>query len=142
MLKHEFALFIKRMGDFYERGKEPRQSAMDAWFEKIQHIPSEAIRWIESKIQDECDSFPHNIAKTVNEYNMAWQQANPDKHAPEHHFDCPDCDHGLIRAFKDHELSGVRYGYAFKCSKCRQLRLDYPVMSRSELVAQGYVFTH
>lgn len=138
MQKHEFALFVKRLGEYYERGKDPKQGALDAWYEKIHHVPSEAMRWVESKIQDECDNFPHNLSKTVNEYHIAWQQANPDKRAPEHHFDCPECNNGLIFAKKRSDDTNVRYRYVFKCPMCRQSSVDYPSVSRVELINQGY----
>lgn len=137
MGKMEFAGMVKRLTDFYERGKEPKQGTMEMWFDKIKHVPDEAIHWVTRKIQDECDNWPHNLTKTICDYHREWQAAHPEKRAHERSFDCPDCNRGLIFA-KKQKSSGVVYCYVFNCLLCRQSNVDYPRFSKQDLINQGY----
>lgn len=137
MVRITFDSFLKSLSAFFERKVQPLPATTDLWFEKVKHIPDECLKWIENKIQSECEHWPHNITQTMCDYHRAWIESNPNKRAPERHWDCPHCDQGLITATKVAD-NGVKYRYVFKCIVCKQLRLDYPMTSKAELERQGF----
>lgn len=132
---YEFTRVLTTLCDFYER-KEPKQATIELWFRLIKDIPSEPIPWILKKIQENHESFPKNMTAVFLSMFREWQQANPDKRAIRHFFECPDCDDGLI--FAKRETNGVNYRYVFRCVKCRQDKTQaYPEASKLSL-SQDY----
>ena len=130
----EFTTILKELSDYYERAKEPKHGTTELWFDKIRKIPSEPIKWIIRKIEDENDSFPRNLPGAVWGAFREWQQANPDRMATKNYSDCPDCTDGLLWARK--EKNGHRYSYVFRCARCKQSTVQaYPMASRLELMA-------
>lgn len=130
----EFTSMLKELSDYYERAKEPKHGTTELWFDKIRKIPSEPIKWITRKIEDENDSFPRNLPGAVYGAYREWLQANPDRISTRNYFDCPDCTDGLIWARL--EKNGQRYTYVFRCVRCKQSTVHaYPMVSRLELMA-------
>jgi hypothetical protein len=122
---------------FYERKQQPSQKTFDIWFDRIKNVPSESLMWITRKIQDEYEYWPKNITATLWSFYHQWLDSNPDKRAIENFFDCPDCDEGLITAYK--EKNNTKYRYVFRCTKCKQNKIAaYPRASRVELLGEGY----
>ncbi len=138
MVRESFTKFLAKLSAFYERKVQATPGTADIWFDKVKHIPDECLPWIEKKIQDECDHWPHNITMAICEYHRAWQESNPDKRAPERHWECTDCSDGLIFARKVNKDTKVKYRYVFKCLKCKQSKYDYPLSSVVELIRDGY----
>lgn len=70
---------------------------ISAWFEKVAHIPGEALPWIVGKITAEADAMPRNLPKAFLEKFSLWLSEHPDKQAraPENH-GCPDCENGIL----------------------------------------------
>ena len=130
----EFTTILKELSDYYERAKEPKHGTVELWFGKIRKIPSEPIKWIVRKIEDENDSFPRNLPGAVWGAYREWMQANPERMAVKNYFDCPDCTDGLIWARM--EKNGCRYTYVFRCARCKQSTVQvYPLAGRMELKA-------
>ena len=131
---YEFTSMLKELSDYYERAKEPKNSTTELWFDNIRKIPSEPIKWIVRKIEEENDSFPRNFPSAVWGAYREWMQANPNRVASKTYFDCPDCTEGLIWARQD--KYGCRYTYVFRCARCKQSTLQaYPIAVRMELKA-------
>lgn len=138
MVRHEFTGMILRLADFYERKVKPLDNTMDLWFGKIKSVPSEAIAWIEKKIQDECEFWPRNITAQIWAFYHAWLQAYPEKRAEEQAVECPDCNRGLIHVQKLNERKQW-VDYTFRCGKCQQSNLNgIPMMPKRALLNQGY----
>lgn len=133
MVREDFDELISSVGAFYERKVQPTPKTFDIWFAKVQKIPREALKWIEKKIQDECEMWPRNITATIWAFYHQWLDAYPEKRAHKNYFNCPDCHEGLIYATK--EKNGVKYRYIFRCSKCQQDKTSaWPIMGRLELM--------
>lgn len=137
MVREDFDTFLMEMAAFYERKQQPAQKTFDLWFAKVQKIPAESLKWITKKIQDEFEVWPRNITATLWAMYHQWQDAYPEKRAIENYFYCPDCNDGLITAYK--EKNNVKYRYIFRCPKCKQANnRSFPMMSRAELMNDGY----
>lgn len=129
----EFTQLLKELVDFYER-KDPKPGTTELWFDKVRKIPSEPVKWIMKRIEDENESFPRNLPGALWVSYREWMQAYPDRVAHRQSQNCPDCTDGLIwaRLIKN----GRRYTYVFRCSRCRQDTTEaYPVAGRAELMA-------
>ena len=72
-----------------------------AWFEKVQHIPDEALPFIVSKITDDVDAMPRNLPKIFKEKFRAWQMEHPEKVAAESEQGCADCESGVLHLERD-----------------------------------------
>jgi len=131
---YEFTKMLKELMDFYER-KEPKQGTIELWFGKVSKVPSEPIKWIVNRIENDYETFPKNFCKAIMDTYREWTQANPDKRAAQRYYDCPDCNEGLIWARK--LVENKPYTYVFRCLKCKQNTTQaYPLASRLELRAE------
>ena len=137
MVREDFDTFLMEMAAFYERKQQPAQKTFDIWFNKVQKIPAESLKWITKKIQDEFEIWPRNITATLWAMYHQWLDAYPEKRAIENYFYCPDCNDGLITARK--AKNDVNYRYIFRCPKCKQNHnRSFPLVSRAELMNDGY----
>jgi hypothetical protein len=131
----EFTQILKELVDFYER-KEPKQGTTELWFDKVKRIPSEPIRWMLQKIQDEHEAFPRNVPGALWGAFREWQQAYPERIDRKDYFDCPDCTDGLIWAKQI--KNGIPYGYVFRCARCKQNNCQQYPMTRLDEIKADY----
>lgn len=138
MVRTELDAMLFRLGAFYERKVKPLDRTLDLWFEKIKFVPSEAIPWIEKRIQDECEGWPKSITLTIKNLYLQWLDAHPEKKAQERKLNCDECEEGLIHVRKICHR-GQHYNFVFRCGKCRQSNLNGIEFARiGELLANGY----
>lgn len=137
MVPREFGDTIKELCIYYER-KKPTDASMDAWYKKVCRIENEAIPWIIDKIEDQINSFPQNIPATLLKYWDEWitsNRSNPihDKSSNS----CPECNGGLIHAYKI--INNVRCMYVFACDTCKQCKFTaFPLKRKNQIIQSGY----
>ena len=69
MTLNEFCKSVDELVLYYERkGKPPSDGTLDAWHEKVKHIPSEALPWIVRRIEEEHESWPRNIPMAIRQH--------------------------------------------------------------------------
>lgn len=130
----ELGELIKELSLFYER-KEPKAATIELWHRLVKRIPSEPIKWITKKIEENHESFPKNLTATLWGTYTVWQQTFPEKKTMKRFFDCSDCNEGLIFARKKNAPHISEF--VFRCSKCRQDNTRaYPLSSRLELLEE------
>lgn len=102
MDKHQFNEFITKLVVYFGKEKfylgtsgKDRQAL---WYEKLNHIPAEALSWIRDQIQMDFDMLPTNIPKSVNHYWLEWLSKHPEKRARENksYENCPHCHFGIL----------------------------------------------
>ena len=87
--------------------KEVPPATKFAWFEKVKHIPDEALAYIVAKITDEADSMPRNLPKVFKEKFRCWQMENPNKVAAVVEMGCRDCESGVLFLERDGKTAAV-----------------------------------
>jgi hypothetical protein len=138
VVRTEFDRLMADLGAFYEKKVQPTGRTFDLWFDKIKTVPSESLRWIEKKIQDECEFWPRNITSTIWAFYHAWLSTYPEKREAEKDVECPECNHGLIHVQKQNDRKQW-VDYTFRCGKCQQSNLNgIPMMPKRALLNQGY----
>jgi hypothetical protein len=137
MVEKVFHAFVKGLCFYYER-RDPREEALDLWFQAVKHIPDEPMDWISEQIRSRHEAFPKNLPLVMRELWQQWLDDHPhrrtNRNAGE---ECPDCDgHGLISLFR----KGCRY--LFRCGRCKRSNLNgVPVAFLANLEARGYSLT-
>jgi hypothetical protein len=139
VVRAEFDNFLGSIGAFYERKVRPTERTVDIWYGKIKKIPSEAVPWIERRIQDECEGWPRNITATMWAYFHAWLDSHPEKRELEKKYPCSECQgEGLLFGNKK-SGSGIRFRYVFRCAVCGQSPLlSLPKINKSAMLGQGF----
>jgi hypothetical protein len=132
----ELTDLVNELSLFYER-KEPKPATVELWYRLVKNIPSEPIKWITKKIEENYEAFPRNLTAALWSSYNEWQQAYPEKKAIEKYFACPDCKDGLILVYK--LVNNYNYEFVFRCALCNQSRVRaYPKAVLKELLNQGY----
>jgi hypothetical protein len=137
MVEKVFHAFVKGLCFYYER-RDPREEALDLWFQGVKHIPDEPMEWMSEQVRSRHETFPKNLPLVMRELWQQWLEDHPHRRT---HRDtgeeCPDCDgHGLISLFRKRSL------YLFRCGRCKQSNLNgVPVGFLADLEARGYSLT-
>ena len=137
MVEKVFHDFVRGLCFYYER-RDPREEALDLWFQAVKHIPDEPVDWMSEQIRVRHEAFPRNLALVMRELWQQWLEDHPQRRA--HRTageECPDCDgDGLISLFR----KGSRY--LFRCGRCKRSNLNgVPVAYLADLEARGYSLT-
>lgn len=137
MVEKVFHAFVKGLCFYYER-RDPREEALDLWFQAVKHIPDEPVDWMSEQIRGRHETFPRNLPLVMRELWQQWLEDHPQRkaHRPAEE-ECPDCDdHGVISLFR----KGSRY--LFRCGRCKRSNLNgVPVAYLADLEARGYSLT-
>jgi len=138
MVEKVFHDFVKGLCFYYER-RDPREDAIEMWFQEVKHIPDEPVGWMSAQIRSRYESYPRNLPLVMRDLWQQWREDHPHRRAhgdvgP----DCMDCKGtGLIFL----SLEGSRY--VFRCGKCRRSNLNgVPTALLIDLQARGYTLTN
>jgi hypothetical protein len=137
MVEKVFHDFVKGLCFYYER-RDPREEALDLWFQGVKHIPDEPVDWMSEQIRGRHEAFPRNLPLVMRELWQQWLEDHPQRRvSKDAGGECPDCDGaGLISLFR----KGSRY--LFRCGRCQRSNLNgVPVAYLADLEARGYSLT-
>lgn len=137
MVRTELEAIVGNLGAFYERKAAPSEMTLVLWLQKVKNIPSEAIPWIQSKIMDECESWPKNITAIMWAMYHAWLAAHPEKRAHLDHVDCPDCEGGWLAIRKRVEPYRQPISHSAPCGRCKQIPASQ-YMTMFQALESGY----
>ena len=132
MTRPEFIQFAEDLAGYYGRKFDAQRAVLV--FPKVQHVPSEAIAWILSRITDEAETMPSNLGKAVIGGWNAWLMDNPDRRAKADAVDCPECNRGALLVQDAAGTTAV-----FACQVCNQAPAGWHRARRGDLFAQGWV---
>jgi integrase len=62
MVEKVFHDFVRGLCFYYER-RDPREEALDLWFQGVKHIPDEPVVWMSDQIRSRHDAFPRNLMR-------------------------------------------------------------------------------
>ena len=137
MVEKVFHDFVKGLCFYYER-RDPREEALDLWFQQVKHIPDESVDWISGQIRGRHESYPRNLPLVMRELWQQWLEDHPQRRSHGNAgADCPDCDEtGVISIYR----KGSRY--LFRCRRCKRSNLNgVPAAFLVDLEAHGYTLT-
>lgn len=131
----------------YEGQEKKRLSAFKRTFERVEHVPFEALRFVQSRIED-LDSLPRNLGKAILGGWLEWKSRNPDRVVSEQSYggskDCLYCCDGFIYASRD-KVSKVypdaEYPFFFRCAHCGGGVGNFLAKTRDQLESEGYRIT-
>ena len=120
-------------------------AAYNRTFEKVEFVPAEALKFIQSRIED-LDNMPRNISKAILSGWYDWKAHNPDRLRAEQETGkkgCVNCHDGYIWA------SGIPVGsnlvepspYVFRCGHCGGGEGSISVAKREGLEGSGWEIT-
>jgi len=120
------------------RQAPPSKSQSDAIYERVRHIPDQAMRSIMKNIEDNCDIIPRNLPKAIKTGWQQWREANPERIVHDR-TECRACGgSGHMHVMKD-ELS-----YVFRCGHCENWRGEsgegVPVATVDQVMEAGFYF--
>ena len=137
MVEKVFHDFVKGLCFYYER-RDPREEALDLWFQAVRHIPDEPVEWMSAQIRSRHETFPRNLPVVMRELWQQWLEDHPQRRTSrKDEAPCLDCDDtGLISLFRKGS------SYLFRCGKCKRSNLNgVPVAYLADLEARGYSLT-
>jgi hypothetical protein len=137
MVEKIFHDFVKGLCFYYER-RDPREEALDLWFQQVKHIPDEPVDWMSEQIRSRHELYPRNLPLVMREPWHQWLEVHPQwRVRGTGGEDCPDCDEtGVISIYR----KGSRY--LFRCSRCKRSNLNgVPAAFLADLEAHGYTLT-
>ena len=137
MVEKVFHDFVKGLCFYYER-RDPREEALDLWFQAVRHIPDEPVEWMSAQIRSRHETFPRNLPVVMRELWQQWLEDHPQRRSHrKSEEECPDCDgDGLISLFRKGS------SYLFRCGKCKRSNLNgVPMAYFADLEARGYSLT-
>lgn len=107
----------------------------DVWFERVKHIPDEAVKFITDKLCD-LESLPRNLPRAWQNLWSDWKAANPKRIVPD--ADCPACGNYAVRWGWARTEAGKWMQFAISCPSCQPVRHSGPTVD--ELERRGAVF--
>ncbi|MDA8126600.1 MAG: hypothetical protein M0009_15610 [Deltaproteobacteria bacterium] len=137
MVEKVFHDFVKGLCFYYER-RDPREEALDLWFQAVKHLPDEPMDWISEQIRGRYETFPKNLPLVMRELWQQWLEDHPQRRSHRKTEEpCLDCDDtGLISLFRKGS------SYLFRCGKCKRSNLNgVPMAYLADLEARGYSLT-
>lgn len=129
-----FYSMMRNMYAVFNRPVPPDSSPfiMSVW-ERVQHIPDEAVPYIVAQVADE-ERMPQNMGRAILRAWESWQANNPFRVA---HDRCEVCgDEGFFWCWK-RDGKGRHRHFLSPCPACR--RAEYPLPSARELAERGFV---
>jgi hypothetical protein len=140
MTKREFVDYVGKLCGFFER-RRPSDETMDLWFDKCQRIPDDSLRWVTGELQGQ-ESFPRNLPAATWALYHRWLEAHPEKKQRKVDRPCytAECEDGLLFCHRHDDNNGLWHGFAFRCPCERSDAYGIPILSKSTLIEQGYVF--
>ncbi|MBI9113254.1 hypothetical protein [Maridesulfovibrio ferrireducens] len=149
MTDNDFARFWTDIHSTFgiDSGTKIKLAAYNRTFEKVEHVPAEALKLIQSRIED-LDTLPRNLSKAILNGWYEWKSRNPDRLRAEQESGakggCPNCHDGYIWA------KGIPFGsklvtpnpYVFRCGHCGGGEGAIPKATREGLEAAGYIITN
>lgn len=106
--------------EYFQYVRQPSNSQMSQWHEKVKFIPLVAVDWIVSQITNG-DKMPRNLPKAFVAQWYAYRKAHKDKSVGEQLEYCDDCYGHGTHMFKklDHNYNPPMWiSYIAMCSKC------------------------
>ena len=76
MVEKVFHDFVKGLCFYYER-RDPREEALDLWFQQVKHIPDEPVGWMSGQIRGRHESYPRNLPLVMRELWQQWMEDHP-----------------------------------------------------------------
>ncbi len=73
----DFEAVVLNLYEFFNYQNPAKITTIEKWFERVSHIPSAALPYIERMMQDQRDAMPRNVAKAFLAGWYQWQAANP-----------------------------------------------------------------
>lgn len=119
MKKYEFDNLLERLYEYFGYLRTPKDRQIEQWLKKIEHIPNEAIIFIVTDIEDNCDSIPRNLPKHFKKLYEDWKNQNPGKVI----YNIENCGYchgdGYLIYLKD------EYQFCALCGHCENWRRDF-----------------
>lgn len=125
MNSDEYSELINDIHLYFSR-KRPESRQLVLWYEKVKHIPAEAVKYIYEAITDEEERLPMNLPKKIKAGWSAYLRDNPSKLVRHKRTACPDCyGHGLIWYTRYEEIY-ERLNEAFcVCGNCSNWKCHF-----------------
>ncbi len=101
----------------------------DVWFERVKHIPDEAVKFITDKLCD-LESLPRNLPRAWQNLWSDWKAANPKRIVPD--ADCPACGNYAVRWGWARTEAGKWMQFAIPCPSCQPVRHSGPTVDELE----------
>lgn len=148
MTDNDFARFWTDIHGIFgiDAGTKIKIASYNRTFDKVKHVPAEALKFIQSRIED-LDSLPRNISKAVLDGWYDWKSRNPDRLTSEQDKTakggCINCLDGYIYAeiIPPGTMLKTPYSYVFRCGHCGGGEGNIPKATRESLVSTGYTIT-
>ena len=80
MVEKVFHDFVKGLCFYYER-RDPREEALELWFQQVKHIPDEPVGWMSGQIRGRHESYPRNLPLVMRELWQQWLEDHPQRRA-------------------------------------------------------------
>ena len=124
MDRGEFDELIEGLSIYFDC-RNPSDARLGKIFEKkaVRDIPSEALEFVRSYIEDNHTRMPVNIGKALADAYSKWRDTgvgNKSGGTPDHDTSCdnPDCRGGFVFIEKNIETLGYSYEFVRRCPFC------------------------
>jgi len=139
----QFEKEIRKLAKWYKKSLSDDQ--FDILFQRIGHIPIEALNDIVETLIDNKKYFPTPDEIKKEWYN--WRRLNPDKSTDEVHDECPHCHGKGYLIYTPNTLGNKQYPglyeYQARCGHCENWRNSCPkemVMLTVDQAESGIIF--
>ena len=122
MQMHSFKDGLDKIFDMFTYTKKPTAEQMTTWYDRLKHIPDEAVNYI---VENLCDSekLPSNMPLAWKNLWGNWKSANPTKLVRN---DCRFCGNTAARYCWEEIGPDVWHMFAVPCPACQQSETRAP----------------
>jgi hypothetical protein len=142
----EFEEFLRFLRNAYGLAMYPTRKGdgqgeiVDFVFDRVGHVPSEALPWMRERLLSTFERFPGKIHAAILDAYQQWLIENPEKRAGKwdrtEHCRNPECDMGLLFL-----VGPDGYRTVFRCGCGRSELRGIPMGRFEQLRARGYVLS-
>lgn len=145
MLYDDFETFLSDLVEYFGYKQIYSPEKKQRWFERIKHIPEEALEHIKGLIFDNQASLPRNIPMHMKSNYIDWKRLNPGKIMKEQAERCDDCGSTGFLWYTE-KIDGLVYEKMAVCAACDNWKIAFgfkakerhPVRIKKDLIEQGY----